>query len=350
MRPAINTAKRIIENSKFYVYHKEQNKGAKKFLKNIEQEKGKLSDVNKKLCLEYSYDIFGSKIYAPWLFVYCAYSRVFKEGWIPDNYYGSVVVPAINGEYGQICNRNAVISKLIVEFDSLDICYYANNLFIDTNCNVLSESKLIKTIFSQTKKVVFKLEDSRQGKGIYFFDKNSFDVNVIKQLGNGVFQKYIEQHEFFSNFTKSSVATIRITSVSDSYGEIKIKAGYLRLGRKNETHAKSASAMRIALNIENGKLSDDVYFPNWKSSNKLPGNNISFGGEIIPSFNKCLTEVKRMHKNIPFVRCIGWDIIVDKNDNFKLIELNGGHNSITFNETLQGPCFKDLKWENLNKK
>jgi hypothetical protein len=347
MRATINTVKSIIEKGKMYVYHKEQNNGAKTFLNTIEQQRGKLNKQNKKLCLEYANDIFGSEIYAPWLFVYCAYSQSFKEGWIPDNYYGSVVTPQLNGEYGKICNRNAIIGKLINESNSLDICYYANHLFLDTNCNVMSEDKLMKTIFTQTEKIVFKLEDSRQGKGIYFFDKSSFNINTIKQLGNGVFQKYIKQHDFFTNFTKTSVATIRLTTTSSNNGNIKVRAGYLRFGLKNETHVQSASAMRIAINIENGKLSEDAYFPNWKSTKHLPGNTFCFSDKIIPSFDKCISEVERMHSNISFIRCIGWDIIVNNANEFELIELNGGHNSITFNETLQGPCFKDLNWEKL---
>ena len=111
----------------------------------------------------------------------------------------------------------------------------------------------------------------------------------------------------------------------------------------------SAYAMRIAIDINAGRLSNEAYFPNWKSTQKLPNNDFSFGEKILPSFNICLNEVKRMHKKIPYIRCIGWDIIVDKNNDFKLIELNGGHNSITFNETVQGPCFKGLGWENLKK-
>ena len=56
-----------------------------------------------------------------------------------------------------------------------------------------------------------------------------------------------------------------------------------------------------------------------------------------------------MHSNIPFARCLGWDLIVDKHNNVLLIEVNGGHSGIRFTEMVQGPCFIGLNWENLHK-
>ncbi|MDN3493740.1 sugar-transfer associated ATP-grasp domain-containing protein [Winogradskyella bathintestinalis] len=342
-------AKNMIEKGKMFVFHKEQNDYARNVLKTIERDKGKLDPKNRKLCIDYANDTFGSEIYAPWLHTYCAFAGDFKEGWIPDNFYGEIVVPQINGEYGQISNRSALIGKLVKESQSLDICYFVNQLFLNLNNEVLNEELIRKLLFTENKKVVYKLEDSRQGKGIYFFDKNTFQMNEIKKLGNGVFQKYIDQHPFFSEFTNSSVATIRITSTCDLNGNIDVKAGYLRFGREKDTHVKSDSAMKIALNIKNGQLCEEAYFPNWVSTKHLPGSNFLFAGKTLPSFHDCINEVKRMHNCIPFIRSVGWDIIVDKDNKVRLIELNGGHNSITFNETIQGPCFKGLNWESLNK-
>lgn len=342
-------AKTMFEKGKMYAFHKEQNNYAEKILKVIESEKGKLNPKNIKLCKDYAKETFGSEKYAPWLFVYSAFAREFKEGWIPDNYYGEIVVPGLKGEYGFLCNRSAVISKLVEEKDSLDLCYFVNHLFFNTDYEIINEDKIKKNLFSQNKKVVYKLENSFQGKGIYILKEESFDVNIIKKLGNGVFQSYIDQHSFFSEFNNSSVATIRITSISDDNGDIDIKAGFLKFGQKNDTHVKTASAIKIPIDILNGELYEDAYFPNWSSTKYLPDNDISFAGKVLPSFSDCITEVKKMHSRIPFVRCVGWDLIVDNNNNVRLIELNGGHNGIRFHEMTQGPCFKGLNWENLNK-
>ncbi|EDP69723.1 hypothetical protein FBALC1_09337 [Flavobacteriales bacterium ALC-1] len=349
MKTIKNIAKSIIDKSTSYVYHYEQNKEAYQMLKLAETEKGKLDPSIRKMCNEYANDVFGSKIYAPWLYAFGAYAKEFKEGWIPDNFYGERVVPILKGEYGKICDRNAIVSKILEETDSLDICYYINHLFLNPNYEILNEEKLKNTLFSENEKVVFKIESSLQGKGVYFFNKNNFDINAIKKLGNGVFQKYIQQHSFFSEFHNSSVATIRLTSTCDDDGVFDVKAGYFRFARGNDTHIIHDKQMRIPIDIKNGKLCDTAFFPDTKPTKQLPDIDIDFAGKVLPSFNDCISEVKKMHSRVPYIRCIGWDIIVDKNDKVKLIELNGGHNGISFNEMVQGPCFKGLNWESLRK-
>ena len=151
-----NTGKKLISEGKSFVFHKESNDYAKKVLKIIEKDRGHLDQKDRDLCLEYAKDVFGHERYAPWLFVYSAYQREFKEGWIPDNYYGDVVVQERKGRYGQVCNRNAVIGKIIGDTDSLDLAYYINDLFVDTELQVLQVDKLKELLFDQHQTIVYK--------------------------------------------------------------------------------------------------------------------------------------------------------------------------------------------------
>lgn len=349
MRTVKSIAKNIIEKGKSNVYHLEQNKTARKFLNSLEKEKGKLSSKNVKICEEYAIDVFGDKKYSPWLFVFCAFDGVFKEGWMPDNYFGEYVVPQINGEYGKLCNRNAILGQVVMESHPIDICYFVNGRFWDKNREVLSNEKLKKSLFIANNKVVFKLENSLQGKGIFFLNEESFNIETIRRLGNGVFQEYINQHPFFSEFNPTAVATIRITTTFEESGDVRPRSGFFKFGRKNDTHCQSVSAMKIPINIKNGKLTKRAYFPDWQTTDHIPNNDVSFADRALPSFNKCLNEIKKLHKQIPFVQCIGWDLIVDNNNNVRIIELNGGHTGIAFNETVDGPGFKDLNWESIGK-
>lgn len=350
MKIVKDIAKNILNKGKVHVYHNAQNKEANRMLRLVESEKGTLDFENKKLCTEYALDIFGHKKYAPWLMVYSAYAKKFKEGWIPDNFYGEVVVPALKGDYGQVCNRTSIIGKLLEDKYTSDIGYFINNLFLTTNSEILDSEKFKNLLFRNNNRVVYKVENSLQGKGIYFLDQKSFDSRFIGKLGNGVFQSYIKQHPFFNQFNNSSVATIRLTSVCTNEGHIEVRAGYFRFGRGADTHVMSSRQMRIPIDIVNGTLLDVAFFPKSESTKNLPDNDIAFGGIKLPFFENCISEIKRMHGIIPFIRCIGWDIIVDENENLRIIELNGGHNAITFSEMVQGPCFKGLGWEKLNQK
>ena len=340
----LKNAIEVISNK---LYHESHRKEAMGFLRNIEGERGKTDPKSLRLSLEYAKDVLGSKKYAPWLYVYSAIAGEFKEGWIPDNYYGNIVAPKLKGDYGNLDSRNMLTNLLIKPIQSLDILYFVNNLFWTTEFEVCDEKCVADILFEKNEQVVFKIENSEQGKGIYFFSRDSFTLDKIKILGDGVFQSYIEQHAFFRDFIGQSVATLRITSICDDFGKIKVKAAYLKTGRDNETHIQATSSVRIPVNIENGQLNEIGYFQEWTSTKVHPDSKIPFANKVVPYFDECLSEVLRMHSRIPFVRCIGWDIVVDSSNQVQLIEWNGRHNDIKFSEATQGPCFTDLQWEKL---
>ena len=339
--------KNLIQNVKDYRYFVRQRKYAKEVLKSVESEKGKTDTKSIRLSTEYAKDVLGDKKYAPWLYVYSAMTGEFKEGWIPQNYFKRIVIPKLKGDYQMLGERNMIVDSLVKNNLSLNILYYVNNLFWTTDYKVLDEKRVSDILFKNNELIVYKIENSLQGRGIYFFNRENFRITDIKKLGNGVFQRYIEQHSFFSEFTKLSVATLRITSVCDDAGNVKAKAAYLRIGRDDDTHVKSATSINVPVNIENGELSKYGYFTDWTSTEIHPDSKTPFVNKIIPSYKDCISEVIKMHNRIPFVRCIGWDINVDRFNKIRLIEFNGGNNDIKFSEATQGPCFKELHWEKL---
>ena len=147
----------------------------------------------------------------------------------------------------------------------------------------------------------------------------------------------------------NSVATIRITSVVNDQGTISARCSYLRVGNQSDTHIKSASHIRIPINIANGTLDKYGYTANWIQIESHPDTNFLFDNKKIPNFKKCIDIALKLHKAIPFARTIGWDMIVDECNNVIIMEWNGCHNDIKFSEATQGPCFSDLNWEKLLK-
>ena len=166
-------------------------------------------------------------------------------------------------------------------------------------------------------------------------------------LANGVFQDFIYQHQSLEEVMPDSVATLRITTILDHKGKASPRASYLRIGRRAETHVKSASHIRVPVNLKSGELGDQGYLTSWLPIDSHPDSQIKFAKRKIPSFNKCISTGLELHELIPYVRCIGWDMTIDKNNNVKVMEWNAGHNDIKFSEATQGPCFSDLGWEKL---
>jgi putative polysaccharide biosynthesis protein len=329
-----------------YQYHQFHKRKAGQILYHIENAKGKAGRVLLNKCNDYACDVFGSRRYAPWLYVYSVVAGVFKEGWIPDNYYGKVVMPVINGYFGDVSEVRTLSRRLFSSDVFPDTAYLENGIFFDTKLEVIKERDLSTILFGRSHQAVFKASKSFQGHGVRILDKRTFDANEIRRLGNGVFQDYIEQHEMFEKFV-ASVATIRVTTAIDDIGRCSVRACSLRLGRAADPHVKSSSHVRIPVSQESGELAEQGYLATWVAVDRHPDSRCRFAGRRIPAFNKCISTVLDLHRRMPFARCIGWDVTVDKNDGVKVMEWNANHNGITFAEATQGPCFADFKWEKL---
>lgn len=144
---------------------------ATKILHSIESERGKTNPQLLRQADEYAQEVLGWKGYAPWLYVYSAVAERFQEGWIPDNYYGKVVVPTMKGLHGKIATRKSLAGKLFDTSAFPNLAYHTNGLFLSDRYQPLQEKELKELLFAKAKKVVFKLDDSIQGKGCSFWKK-----------------------------------------------------------------------------------------------------------------------------------------------------------------------------------
>jgi len=340
--------RRSIKKVGQYTFHQVHRAQARQVLRLLQKKYGPPDPANLKLADTYARDVFGDAKYAPWLRVYAAFSGTFKEGWIPDNYYGGVVVPSMKGGYGRISNLKPM-SRVIFGCDTFpDLAYFANGLFFTDRNLVVREQEIEHVVFRECDKIVFKLDGSAQGKGIHFFDRESFDCGLIKSLGNGVIQKFIVQHPLLSTFAPNSVATLRLTTAVDNLGRTSLRAAFLRLGRARHTHIRIDDEICVPVDLGTGELAREGFLTDWGATEEHPDSKVRFAGLKMPAFNDCVDTVLQLHSKVPFARCIGWDVTVDSDGKVQVMEWNGEHNDVKFSEATQGPCFSDLKWELLN--
>lgn len=328
-------------------FHRSHRLQATTIHRTLERYLGKTPRADIEQANAYAHDVLGHLRYAPWLYVYSAVARRFKEGWIPDNYYGYVVVPKLKGGYGMASSLKS-LQRAIFDSDAFpDLAYFANGLFMAPDATVVSSEALTRRLFAENDSVVFKVDNSLQGRGIYFFDRTSFDIEKIKTLGNGVFQENIAQHEVLARFAPRSVATLRMTTAVDDDGFVSVRACYLRVGRDVDTHVQSSSHVRIPVDCATGELAENGYLTDWTVVRAHPDSKIPFAGVKIPAFDDCLACVLEHHRKVPYARCVGWDVAVADDGRVKLMEWNAEHNDIKFSEATQGPCFADLRWDRL---
>lgn len=313
----------------------------------IESRHGRTDPAQLALADAYARDVFGDACYAPWLQAYTAFTGAFREGWIPDNYYGWVVVPKLKGLYGQMSHLKPV-SRLLFRDDVFpDIAYYVNGMFFSSDHIAIPESEVADLVFSTSERVAFKLDQSSQGRGVFLLDRKDFRVAQIKSLGNGVLQRFIVQHKWFDQFASKAVATVRLTTVVDDAGRISLRACFLRLGRATDTFIRPDSEVCVAVDLRSGRLSSTGYLNDWTDVDAHPDSKVAFSGLTLPAFAQCVGKVIELHAKVPFARCIGWDVTVDASGQVVVLEWNAEHNDVKFGEATQGPCFSNLGWEAL---
>lgn len=330
-------------------FHRRNQARSLQRLKHIEPIYGKLTEENKKLCDTYATSVLGNKAFAASLYVYTVMAGEFKEGWIPEDFYEFFVLPKLKGEYGSAVNLKSFSKKILGTNLLPDIAYYINGLFLDAEYKTISPESIASILFENNERVIYKTDHSGSGRGVHIFEKTNFELTKIMRLGNGVFQSYVQQHDSFSEIFPHAATTLRVTSVTKNDGEVAIRGCILRFGTSNDKHVMAHSQVSIPIDLKNGKFNDFGYFFDLSRTLYHPTSNVTFSGKTVPFFTECISAIKILHQNIPFVRCIGWDITIDKNGNIVLLECNGRLNGIKLSEPIQGPCFSDLGWESLAK-
>ncbi|WP_405380805.1 sugar-transfer associated ATP-grasp domain-containing protein [Maribacter sp. LLG6340-A2] len=341
----------LLKDSLNYVmqkrYHLIQSSLAKKALLCIEEKKGPTNAELLTRCEEYAKDVLGWGGYAPWLKVYTAFNTEFKEGWIPDNYYGAVVVPKIQGGYGKLSNLKFFTNGLFKTDCFPDLLYHINGRWLMPNGELIALRQVLKYLFKDHEKVVFKKDHSLQGLGIKIFNTSALNEDMLSSFENGVFQSYMHQHNFFDQFNSKAVATLRITTAINKLGISSLKDTYLRLGNPKDAYVIADSQIKIPINKKTGQLSELGYVHGWQPISKIESNAMLFKGLIVPHYQEAVEVCLQLHERCKYLECIGWDVTIDFEGSVKILEWNGYHNDIKFSEAVNGPCFTDLGWENL---
>lgn len=292
---------------------------------------------------DYARQILGGKEYAPWLYVYSLVSDGFKEGWIPDNFFGWFVRPKNLGHIAKF----KTLSKAILRTSALpDVGYHIEGVFYTRDLKPADAVHVRGALGAHTTAFV-KKDASDQGTGIIKLAVSDIDEENFRQIGNCVIQSPVQQHEFFARIIPGPVATIRITTARTPAGTIEMAASYLRLARSGTDWVQSAHAVRIAVMTRSGELDSFAYTADWRRWERHPDTNVVFAKQRIPCFSEAVDLCTNLHRSLPHFALIGWDVTIDADDEVKLLEWNAGHTDIKFSEATTGPCFLGLEWEKL---
>jgi hypothetical protein len=316
-------------------------------LRNLALQGKVLRSSDSKLAEDYARTVLGSLDFAPWLKLYTTYRGQFVEGWIPDNYLGRVVCPAINKEYRSL-GKFKTLTKRIVNTESIpDLAYFIKGNWITLEGETLSFSEMKTYLFDRQKEFFLKTDSSFQGKGVFKLDRKKFSELDYTKLGDFVIQEPIQQHPFFEEISPGVVATLRITTVKPYGKPAKNHLSALRIGVRGMDFIGPDHALRIPIWPNDGKFFDEVTNINWVPYERHPDTGVLFENQIIPHYDKVIQLCEQLHDQFAHFQLIGWDTTIDLNGNVKIMEWNTDEPGIVFSEVSTGPSFLGLGWEDL---
>ena len=145
-----------------------------------------------------------------------------------------------------------------------------------------------------------------------------------------------------------SVATLRVFTVTEDCGKTSARYAALAIGRNQDTHINKSAFVTVPVDCRTGEFfSKGMLAPEGRFTDRHPDTHVTFSGKAIPQCHKMIAWCEKTHQTMPACRTIGWDVILDENNEIQLIEWEGWGGINRFIEPIYGPCFADMGWEKL---
>lgn len=325
-----------------FIYHWGHKQRALRILKTLEEQLSwKLTRSLKKDITQYSIKKFGSRKYRYWLWVYTAYNMEFKEGWIPDNYFGKIFLKNVNNSYTGLSVMRTLQKQILYSSRFPDAYYILRGLLYNSSMKETSWESFFQEV-EMGKVFYIKSNLSSQGNGIKKIHKENLKQFEFSGFIDSVIQNEVIQHDWFEKIMPNSLVTIRITTTKDKNGRISFGAATLRLGRFQDQFIKSDSSIRVAIIDMDGTLDKHGIDSNWFFLNKHPDTNFEFYNQKVPFFSKAVEVCLESHRKIPHISVIGFDVAIDRFGEVFILEFNSGHTDIKFHEASTGPFLMNI--------
>ena len=317
--------------TKFHKYRemKKFEKRITKNFKNLEHHR-KLSDEQIKEVQDFYINIIGKKI--P---LYCHeyfYSRtgIFSKDYVPNNIYHCELIPKANQTRLQLAYGDKNMCDLLFPGENIVHSILKNmNGYYYFEGKPVSEEEAI-SLCQNLDKVIIKPSRKSEGHGVQLFSSKNGITDLsgksIKQLFkeyniNFTIQDWIRQHERMAALNPTSVNTIRVLSYRSGM-EVLIIYAVVRIGRSGSViDNQCAGGLSTTIDKE-GKLGKAAFGGFSDDDIEKTDTGIVLEGYQLPSYDKAIEMVKRLHLYLPFFKIVGWDVAIQEDGEPVLIEFN----------------------------
>ena len=260
------------------------------------------------------------------------YSRtgVFTKEYVPNNIYHCELVPKANQHrlQGPLGDKN--MCDLLFPGENIVHSILKNmNGYYYYEGRPVSEEDAV-ALCSNLDNVVIKPSKLSEGKGVQVFSSKDgvtdLDGETVVQLfkeykKDFLVQEWVHQHERMAALNPTSVNTMRILSYRSGM-EVLIVYSVVRIGRSGSV-VDNQCAGGISTTIDdNGRLGKEAFGGFSTDNIDKTDTGIVLEGYQLPSYDKAIEMVQRLHLKLPFFNLVGWDVAIQENGEPVLIEFN----------------------------
>ena len=281
----------------------------------------------------------------------------FSPQYVSDDIYAYVIWPYLNKEdfVRVYMDKNAYDYS----FPSLrfpdTVLRKINGKYYGQNYNYLGTVSDARSVLISEKEIIVKdALESGEGRGIKKYGIVSRD-DVDSMLAewedaeNCLFQRVIKEHSILADFNQSSVNILRVNSLFLN-GRVQIMPSCIRFGTPGyitDTCYIDGYEIGNVVGVSSEGVINDSVVTYLAERRPLPFDPKE-RTLVIPKWKEIIEAVKEAHKSIHYFDLVGWDVVIDPNEDIIFIEYNIKRPGIKFLQYVNGPFFGELTDEVMN--
>lgn len=282
---------------------------------------------------------YGRKVPHKWHRLYTAYTGRFDEKYIPELLFIPRVEKTLNPKkYLSVLGDKNLLSLVLHGAKSFGLRAVGPEEYVSCASGILRDDKnefisLEKAalILEEKKRAFVKPSiDTSSGRNCLLLDvQNGVDKNsgravleILRSMGdNCIAQQVVKCSDSIRALNPTSVNTFRvITYILE--GAVYAMPVILRIGRLGKTVDNAhAGGMFIAVS-DGGALHKTAFTEFREAFDQHPDTGAPFEGHVIEGYDEMLEDVKALHRTVPQLGMISWDVTIDDRGRTVIIEAN----------------------------
>ena len=275
---------------------------------------------------------------------------------VPPDVSRAFIEPVLNpGDNVPFYNDKNSLNLFVSEDDTPKVYFRSiGHKLMDGSYNPVRRDCFVD-LFVGVDKVIVKPAKDQGGRGISFFERKDgvlkdennipLSINYLEKVYKTDFliQECFIQSEYMAQFNPTSVNTIRVNTYRDvKTGEIHVLGAVLRMGKTGAV-VDNASLGGVFVGIDDdGKLGNctfDKYGREYRVYNDIDFETNTFN---IPNYEEVKKFAVKVSLRVPHMSLFALDIVLDKDNTPKLIEVNTQSFCYYFMQLSNRPIFGEF--------